>query len=294
MALPDFSMRQLLEAGVHFGHQTQRWNPRMGQYIFGSRNGVHVIDLSQTAPLLHQSLKIVRDIVAGGGRVLFVGTKRQASQSVADSAKRCAQFYVNHRWLGGTLTNWKTVSNSIRRLRELEELLVQGETGLTKKEMLQLTRERDKLDRSLGGIKEMGGLPDVMIVVDTGKEKIAVAEARKLGIPVVGICDTNADPTHIDFPIPANDDAVRAINLYCELFSQAILDGIQAEMGGSGQDLGEAEEPVLDIPAEVPAEEVVAEEEEVVAEEAAPAAEEAAPAAEEAAPAEAEAKPAEG
>ncbi|WP_416896632.1 MAG: 30S ribosomal protein S2 [Minwuia sp.] len=270
MALPDFSMRQLLEAGVHFGHQTQRWNPRMSPYIFGQRNGVHVIDLSQTAPLMHQALKVTRDIVAGGGRVLFVGTKRQASQSVADAAGRCAQFYVNHRWLGGTLTNWKTVSNSIRRLRDLEELLVQSETGLTKKELLQLTRERDKLDRSLGGIKEMGGLPDVMIVIDTGKEKIAVAEARKLGIPVVGICDTNADPTHIDFPIPANDDALRAINLYCELFSQAVLDGIQAEMGASDQDIGELEEPMIDVPSE---EEIAAAEEEAPAaeEQAAPA-----------------------
>lgn len=263
MALPDFSMRQLLEAGVHFGHQTQRWNPRMGQYIFGQRNGVHIIDLSQTAPLLHQALKLVRDVVAGGGRVLFVGTKRQASQAVSDSAKRCAQFYVNHRWLGGTLTNWKTVSNSIRRLRELEELLVQSETGLTKKELLQLTRERDKLDRALGGIKEMGGLPDVMIVIDTGKERIAVAEARKLGIPVVGICDTNADPTPIDFPVPANDDALRAINLYCELFSQAVLDGIQAEMGASDQDIGELEDPMVEeLPEEeaAPAEEAAAEE----------------------------------
>ena len=263
MALPDFSMRQLLEAGVHFGHQTQRWNPRMGQYIFGARNGVHVIDLSQTAPLMHQSLKVVRDVVAGGGRVLFVGTKRQASQAVADAAKRCAQFYVNHRWLGGTLTNWKTVSNSIRRLRELEELLVQSETGLTKKELLQLTRERDKLDRALGGIKEMGGLPDVMIVIDTGKERIAVAEARKLGIPVVGICDTNADPTPIDFPVPANDDALRAINLYCELFSQAVLDGIQAEMGASDQDIGELENPMVEeLPEEeaAPVEEAAAEE----------------------------------
>lgn len=287
MALPDFSMRQLLEAGVHFGHQTQRWNPRMGQYIFGARNGVHVIDLSQTAPLLHQALKVVRDVTAGGGRVLFVGTKRQASQAVADAAKRCAQFYVNHRWLGGTLTNWKTVSNSIRRLRELEELLVQSETGLTKKELLQLTRERDKLDRSLGGIKEMGGLPDVMIVIDTGKEKIAIAEAKKLGIPVIGICDTNSDPTPIDFPVPANDDALRAINLYCELFSGAVLDGIQAEMGASDQDIGAMEEPIIDVPAEA---EVAAAEEEVTTEEA-PAEEAAA----EAAPAEettAEEKPA--
>lgn len=244
MALPDVSMRHLLEAGAHFGHQTHRWNPRMEPYIFGSRNGIHIVDLSQTAPLLHQALKVVRDVVAGGGRVLFVGTKRQASGPVAEAAKRCAQFYMNHRWLGGTLTNWKTVSNSIRRLRELEELLVQEHTGLTKKETLQLTRERDKLDMALGGIKEMGGLPDVMIVIDTGKEKIAVAEARKLGIPVIGICDTNADPTVIDHPVPANDDALRAINLYCDLFSQAVLDGIQAEMGASDEDIGALEQPI--------------------------------------------------
>ncbi len=276
MALPDVSMRHLLEAGAHFGHQTHRWNPRMEPYIFGARNGIHIVDLSQTAPLLHQALKVVRDAVASGGRVLFVGTKRQASGPVAEAAKRCAQFYMNHRWLGGTLTNWKTVSNSIRRLRELEELLVQEQTGLTKKETLQLTRERDKLDMALGGIKEMGGLPDVMIVIDTGKEKIAVAEARKLGIPVIGICDTNADPTVIDHPVPANDDALRAINLYCDLFSQAVLDGIQAEMGASDEDIGALEQPI-----EEPV--IAAEEAETVAEaapEAAPAAAEEAPATE--------------
>lgn len=279
MALPDVSMRHLLEAGAHFGHQTHRWNPRMEPYIFGARNGIHIVDLSQTAPLLHQALKVVRDAVASGGRVLFVGTKRQASGPVAEAAKRCAQFYMNHRWLGGTLTNWKTVSNSIRRLRELEELLVQEQTGLTKKETLQLTRERDKLDMALGGIKEMGGLPDVMIVIDTGKEKIAVAEARKLGIPVIGICDTNADPTVIDHPVPANDDALRAINLYCDLFSQAVLDGIQAEMGASDEDIGALEQPI-----EEPV--IAAEETETVAEaapEAAPAAAEEAPATEAAA-----------
>ena len=262
MALPDVSMRHLLEAGAHFGHQTHRWNPRMEPYIFGARNGIHIVDLSQTAPLLHQALKVVRDAVASGGRVLFVGTKRQASGPVAEAAKRCAQFYMNHRWLGGTLTNWKTVSNSIRRLRELEELLIQEQTGLTKKETLQLTRERDKLDMALGGIKEMGGLPDVMIVIDTGKEKIAVAEARKLGIPVIGICDTNADPTVIDHPIPANDDALRAINLYCDLFSQAVLDGIQAEMGAADEDIGALEQPIE--------ESVIAAEEAEAAAEAAP------------------------
>ncbi len=284
MALPDVSMRHLLEAGAHFGHQTHRWNPRMGPYIFGARNGIHIVDLSQTAPLLHQALKVVRDVVAAGGRVLFVGTKRQASQPVAEAAKRCAQFYINYRWLGGTLTNWKTVSNSIRRLRELEELLTKEQTGLTKKETLQLTRERDKLDLALGGIKEMGGLPDVMIVIDTGKEKIAVAEARKLGIPVIGICDTNADPTVIDHPIPANDDALRAINLYCDLFSQAVLDGIQAEMGASDEDIGALEQPLEELAiAEEPVAEAAAE----------PAAEAAAAATEtaEAAPAATEEKP---
>jgi len=277
-------MRHLLEAGAHFGHQTHRWNPRMGPYIFGARNGIHIVDLSQTAPLLHQALKVVRDVVAAGGRVLFVGTKRQASQPVAEAAKRCAQFYINYRWLGGTLTNWKTVSNSIRRLRELEELLTKEQTGLTKKETLQLTRERDKLDLALGGIKEMGGLPDVMIVIDTGKEKIAVAEARKLGIPVIGICDTNADPTVIDHPIPANDDALRAINLYCDLFSQAVLDGIQAEMGASDEDIGALEQPLEELAiAEEPVAEAAAE----------PAAEAAAAATEtaEAAPAAIEEKP---
>ncbi len=273
MALPDVSMRHLLEAGAHFGHQTHRWNPRMEPYIFGARNGIHIVDLSQTAPLLHQALKVVRDAVASGGRVLFVGTKRQASGPVAEAAKRCAQFYMNHRWLGGTLTNWKTVSNSIRRLRELEELLIQEQTGLTKKETLQLTRERDKLDMALGGIKEMGGLPDVMIVIDTGKEKIAVAEARKLGIPVIGICDTNADPTVIDHPIPANDDALRAINLYCDLFSQAVLDGIQAEMGAADEDIGALEQPI-----EEPV--IAAEEAEAAAEAAPEAAAEEAPATE--------------
>tara|TARA_R110002110_G_scaffold23158_2_gene88701 strand:+ start:372 stop:1223 length:852 start_codon:yes stop_codon:yes gene_type:complete len=266
-------MRHLLEAGAHFGHQTHRWNPRMEPYIFGARNGIHIVDLSQTAPLLHQALKVVRDAVASGGRVLFVGTKRQASGPVAEAAKRCAQFYMNHRWLGGTLTNWKTVSNSIRRLRELEELLIQEQTGLTKKETLQLTRERDKLDMALGGIKEMGGLPDVMIVIDTGKEKIAVAEARKLGIPVIGICDTNADPTVIDHPIPANDDALRAINLYCDLFSQAVLDGIQAEMGAADEDIGALEQPI-----EEPV--IAAEEAEAAAEAAPEAAAEEAPATE--------------
>ena len=247
MALPTFSMRQLLEAGVHFGHQTRRWNPKMSPYIFGVRNDAHIIDLQQTVPMLHRALSIIRDTVAGGGRVLFVGTKRQATELIAESAKRCGQFYVNHRWLGGMLTNWKTISVSIRRLRDVEDQLAQEEaTGLTKKELLRITRERNKLDRALGGIKEMGGLPDVLFVIDTNKEKIAIAEANKLGIPVVAIIDSNSDPDIIDHPIPGNDDAIRAVNLYCQLVSDAVLDGIREELQVSGGDIGEAE----DVPAE--------------------------------------------
>src|ERR1700683_1282692 len=227
MALPEFSMRQLLEAGAQFGHHTHRWNPKMERYIFGSRSNIHIIDLSQTMPLLHQALVKVREVAASGGRVLFVGTKRQASEPVAAAAKRCAQYYVNHRWLGGTLTNWQTISNSIKRLRNIEETLgsAQG-SGLTKKELLQLLRERDKLERSLGGIKEMGGLPNMLFVIDTNKEEIAVAEARKLGIPVVAILDSNSNPDGIAYPIPGNDDAARALSLYCELVARAIIDGL--------------------------------------------------------------------
>jgi small subunit ribosomal protein S2 len=244
MALPEFSMRQLLEAGAHFGHQTHRWNPKMDRYIFGSRANIHIIDLSQTIPLLHQSLVKVREVVAGGGRVLFVGTKRQASDPVASAAKRCAQYYVNHRWLGGTLTNWRTISQSISRLRELEGV-VQGEgQGRSKKELLTLTRERDKLELSLGGIKDMGGLPDLMFVVDTNKEAIAIQEARKLNIPVVAILDTNSDPDGITFPVPGNDDASRAIQLYCDLVADAVIDGLAAGQAGMGVDLGAAEAPV--------------------------------------------------
>nr|WP_277348906.1 30S ribosomal protein S2 [Sneathiella limimaris] len=250
-------MRQLLEAGVHFGHQSRRWNPKMGPYIFGKRNNIHIIDLQQTVPMLHQALKAVRDTVSGGGRVLFVGTKRQASDVVADTAKQCAQFYVNHRWLGGMLTNWKTVSESIKRLREAEETLSADEVGLTKKEVLKLTRERDKLELALGGIKDMGGLPNIIVVIDTNKEDLAVKEANKLGIPVVAILDSNSDPDGIDYPIPGNDDALRAINLYCDLFKQAVLDGISVEMAEQGVDLGEAVEPVAE---ELPAAEEVAEE----------------------------------
>ncbi|WP_137392423.1 30S ribosomal protein S2 [Rhodoligotrophos defluvii] len=244
MALPDFSMRQLLEAGVHFGHQTHRWNPKMGTYIYGDRNGIHIIDLAQTVPLLHQALVAVRDVVAAGGRVLFVATKRQASDIVAESARRCAQYYVNHRWLGGTLTNWKTISHSIRRLRQLEDMLAQEHLGLTKKETLNLTRERDKLERALGGIKDMGGIPDLMFVIDTNKEAIAIQEARKLNIPVVAIVDTNCDPQGITYPIPGNDDAGRAISLYCDLIARAALEGISVGQGAAGVDIGELENPL--------------------------------------------------
>jgi small subunit ribosomal protein S2 len=246
MALPDFSMRQLLEAGVHFGHQTHRWNPKMGRYIFGARNNIHILDLSQSVPLLHQALLAVRDTVAGGGRVLFVGTKRQASTPIAEAAGRCAQYYINHRWLGGTLTNWKTISNSIRRLRTVEELLSQETSGLTKKELLKLTRERDKLERALGGIKEMGGVPDIMVVIDTNKESIAIKEAQNLGIPVVAILDTNCNPDDITFPIPGNDDAARAINLYCDLISRAVIDGLSKGASTSGEDIGAAAEPIME------------------------------------------------
>ncbi len=249
MTMPTFSLRQLLEAGVHFGHHTRRWNPRMAPYIFGVRNGVHIIDLEQTSPLLHRALQAVREVVAGGGRVLFVGTKRQASDKIAEAAKRCGQYYVNHRWLGGMLTNWKTISQSIKRLRDLDERLAGQVEGLTKKELLNLTRERDKLERALGGIKEMGGLPDILFVIDTLKEDIAITEARKLGIPVVAVIDSNSDPTGIAFPVPGNDDAMRAIELYCDLFADAVLDGLQAEIMHTGGDVGEAEqgpaEPVL-------------------------------------------------
>jgi small subunit ribosomal protein S2 len=246
MALPNVTMRQLLEAGVHFGHQTHRWNPKMAPFIYGSRNNIHIIDLTQTVPLLHQALLAVSDVVAKGGRVLFVGTKRQASEAVADAAKSCAQYYVNHRWLGGTLTNWRTISNSIKRLKSLEEMLA-GEThGLTKKELLQLTREKEKLERSLGGIKDMGALPDLMFVIDTNKESIAIAEARKLHMPVVAVVDSNCDPEGISHPIPGNDDAGRAITLYCDLISRAAIDGIERAQGAVGVDLGAAEEPVAD------------------------------------------------
>ena len=249
MALPTFTMRQLLEAGVHFGHVTRRWNPRMEEYIFGSRQGIHILDLQQTVPLLYRAMQAVSDIVAGGGRVLMVGTKRQASIPIAEAAKRCGQYYVNHRWLGGMMTNWKTISNSIQRLHSLDGTLSEDNIGLTKKELLKLTRERDKLERALGGIKEMGGLPDIMVVVDTNKEAIAVQEANNLGIPVVGIIDSNSSPEGIDFPIPGNDDSLRSITLYCDLIAGSVLSGIQQEISDGGGDIGAAiEAPEEELP----------------------------------------------
>jgi small subunit ribosomal protein S2 len=250
MALPDFTMRQLLEAGAHFGHQSHRWNPKMLPFIFGTRNNIHVIDLAQTVPMLHRALQAVSDTVAKGGRVLIVGTKRQAQEFVADSAKRSAQYYVNSRWLGGMLTNWKTISGSIARLRKVDEILAGGGSGLTKKERLMLAREKDKLERALGGIKDMGGVPDLIFVIDTNKEQLAIKEAQRLGIPVAAVVDTNCDPDGITFPVPANDDAGRAIALYCDLIARAALDGISRGQGGSGVDIGASEAPIVE---EIPA-----------------------------------------
>jgi small subunit ribosomal protein S2 len=253
MALPEFTMRQLLEAGVHFGHQSHRWNPKMAEFIFGARNNIHIIDLAQTVPMLHRALQAVSDTVAKGGRILFVGTKRQAQDGVADAAKRCAQYFVNSRWLGGTLTNWKTISASIKRLRHLDEVLSSGEANsYTKKERLTLQRERDKLDRSLGGIKDMGGLPDMIFVIDTNKEDIAIAEAQRLNIPVAAIVDTNCDPKGITYVVPGNDDAGRAISLYCELVARAAIDGISRAQGESGIDVGASVQPAQEELAPVP------------------------------------------
>jgi small subunit ribosomal protein S2 len=243
MALPEFSLRQLLEAGVHFGHQTKRWDPLMEPYIYGSRNGIHILDLTQTVPMLDLALNVVRETVAKGGSILFVGTKRQASSPIAEAAEKCAQYYMNHRWLGGTLTNWKTVSQSIKRLKSIDEQVASGSIeGLTKKERLGIEREHAKLKASLDGIAEMGGVPDLVFVVDVKKESLAVAEANKLGIPVVAVVDTNCSPTGVDYMIPGNDDASRAIGLYCDLISRAALDGMSAQLGAAGVDLGEMEE----------------------------------------------------
>ena len=250
MALPEFSMRSLLEAGAHFGHQSHRWNPKMAPFIFGTRNNIHIIDLAQSVPLLHQALKAVSDTVARGGRVLFVGTKRQAADQIADAARRSAQYYINSRWLGGMLTNWKTISGSIQRLRKLDEQLSAGASGLTKKERLLLSREREKLEKALGGIKDMGGTPDLIFVIDTNKEQLAIKEANRLNIPVAAILDTNCDPQGITFPVPGNDDAGRAIALYCDLIARAAIDGISRSQGSAGIDVGSFDAPVeeaLDI-----------------------------------------------
>lgn len=248
MTMPTFTMRQLLEAGVHFGHTTRRWNPKMKPFIFGSRNNIHILDLEQTVPLLHRALQAMRDIVANGGRVLFVGTKRQAAEKIKEAAGRSGQYYVNHRWLGGMLTNWKTISNSIKRLRELETLLGDSEkvSMFTKREALQYSRELEKLELSLGGIKDMGGLPDALFIIDVNKEDLAIAEAKKLGIPVFAVVDTNCSPDGIDYLIPGNDDATRAISVYCDLFVDAILDGLQAEIGSAGIDAGASSEPPVE------------------------------------------------
>jgi small subunit ribosomal protein S2 len=253
MALPDFSLRQLLEAGVHYGHQTHRWNPKMGRYIYGDRNGIHSFDLTQTVPLLDAALQAMRDCVAKGGRILFVATKRQAAQPLADAAGRSAQCFMNHRWLGGTLTNWKTVSQSISRLKSIDEKLESGAGGLTKKERLGLEREQNKLQQSLGGIREMGGTPDLIFVIDTNKEDLAILEAKKLGIPVIAVLDSNSSPDGIDYPIPGNDDAARAISLYCDLIARAALDGMAAQMGAAGVDIGGLEESPVEEALEEPA-----------------------------------------
>ena len=244
MALPEFSMRQLLEAGVHFGHQKHRWNPKMERYIFGVRNDIHILDLSQTVPALSRALQLISDTVADGGRVLFVGTKRQAADPVAEAATRCAQYYMNNRWLGGTLTNWQTISNSIARLRELESMSEADLALRTKKERLMMSREQERLERDLGGIKDMGNVPSLLFVIDTNKEAIAIQEARKLNIPIIAILDTNSDPDGITYPVPGNDDAARAIQTYCDLIADAVLDGLAAGAAAQGIDLGASEAPV--------------------------------------------------
>jgi small subunit ribosomal protein S2 len=242
MALAEFNLRQLLEAGVHFGHQKKRWNPKMEPYIYGARNGIHILDLTQTVPLLDAALQMVTQTVAKGGIVLFVGTKRQAQKAISEAAEKSAQYYMNHRWLGGTLTNWKTVSNSISRLKKIDEQLEGNTDGITKKERLNIEREQGKLQASLGGIRDMGGTPDLVFVIDTNKESLAIKEAQKLGIPVVAIIDTNSNPDGIDFPIPGNDDAARSVALYCDLIARAALDGMESQLGAAGVDLGEKEE----------------------------------------------------
>ncbi len=242
MALPEFTMRQLLEAGVHFGHQTQRWNPKMQEFIYGSRNGIHIMDLTQTVPMLDAALNVIRETVAKGGRILFVGTKRQAQAPIKDAAEKSAQFYMNHRWLGGTLTNWETISKRIAKLREIDEAAERGFEGLTKKERLGMERVQGKLEASLGGIRDMGGVPDLIFIIDVNKEDLAILEAKKLGIPVVAVVDTNCSPAGVDYIIPGNDDAARAIALYTDLAARAALDGMSAQLGAAGVDMGAMEQ----------------------------------------------------
>ncbi len=248
MAAPTVTMQQLIEAGSHFGHQTHRWNPRMKPYIFGARNGVHIIDLSQTVPLFARALDFVSSTVRSGGKVLFVGTKRQAQEPIAEAARASGQHFVNHRWLGGMLTNWKTISQRIKRMKELDELLAGETSGLTKKEVLQLTRQRDKLELSLGGIRDMGSIPDVMFVIDANKEELAIKEANVLGIPVIAVLDTNVDPSGIAFPVPGNDDASRAVRLYCDAIAEAATSGKGDAVQDSGQ-VGEMAEPPVETAA---------------------------------------------
>jgi len=242
MTMPNYTMKELLEAGIHFGHQLNRWNPKMEPYLFGERNGIHIIDLQQTFPLINSALKVIRDIAAGGGRVLFVGTKRQAQKIISETAINSGQYYMNHRWLGGTLTNWKTISKSIVRLKNYDEILNKEDSGLTKKELVGIQRQRNKLEASLGGIKDMGGLPDALFVIDTNKEHIAIKEANVLKIPVIAVIDSNSNPDGVDFPIPGNDDATRAIAMYCKLISESILDGLQSSFSNSGKDIGESDQ----------------------------------------------------
>ena len=243
MSLPSFTMRQLLEAGVHFGHHTRRWNPKMEPYIFGKRNNIHIINLEKTVPMLHEAIDAVQSIAKNGGKFLFVGTKRSASDLIAQAATNCGQYYVNHRWLGGMLTNWATVSKSIKKLKDLEERISSGEiNSLTKKERLNIERQKEKLDLTLGGIKNMNGIPDALFIIDTNKEAIAVLEANNLNIPVIAICDTNTNPSGVDFPIPGNDDALRAISLYCDLIAASVLKGLESNLEESGVDIGESQD----------------------------------------------------
>ena len=242
MSYPTFTMRQLLEAGVHFGHHTRRWNPKMLPYIFGKRNNIHIVNLEKTVPMLYEALDAIQSIAKNGGKFLFVGTKRSASDLIAQAATNCGQYYVNHRWLGGMLTNWETVSNSIKKLKSLEERIETGEVNsLTKKERLQIERQKEKLDLNLGGIKNMNGIPDAMFIIDTNKESIAILEANNLNIPVIAICDTNSNPSGVDYPIPGNDDALRAISLYCDLVAASVLKGLESNLEQSGIDVGESE-----------------------------------------------------